>query len=389
MADSEHFAALAEERQERYRQVRNVTLVGAMVNVVLAIGKVAAGLMSHSQSLIADGVHSLSDLISDAVVVVAAKHTSRGADEDHPYGHGRIETVATVALGIFLIAVAVGIVIDASYRLFSPERLLVPGVLALAVAAISVVAKEIMYQYTAKVARRMRSNMLRANAWHHRTDAISSVVVIIGVLGTMAGLTYLDAIAAIAVSLMIAKAGWDLGWHSVRELVDTALSPERVDSIRQSILAVDGVRAMHLLRTRTMGGNAFVDVHILVDPRLSVSEGHQISEAVRKKLLRDIEEVGDVTVHIDPEDDELSKPCDHLPLRDQVLSRLQKHWRNTRGGDMIQQITLHYLDGKIHVDVLLPLRAFASLDEARAVAQELSAAGAGDEDIADIRIAFA
>lgn len=376
------------DEQERYRQVRNITVLGAVVNIVLVIAQLLAGLVGHSQALVADAVHTFSDLVGDIIVLIAAKHTARAADEDHPYGHGRIETLATVGVGALLILVALGIAWDAGSRLFNPTRLLAPGISALVIACVVVFAKEVLYRYTVRVARRVRSDMVLANAWHHRSDALSSVVVVIGILGTMAGLGYLDAIAAVAVSAMIAKAGWEIGWRSLRELVDTGLAPERVESIRATILAVDGVQALHLLRTRSMGGKALVDVHLLVDPKLSVSEGHQISEAVRTKLIHDIDEVGDVTVHIDPEDDEVAGPSGRLPLRREVLGRLNRLWRGRTGVDRVRNVTLHYLNGKIHVELLLPLAAFESLDEARAVARELSSAAAAEPDIAEIRVAF-
>jgi cation diffusion facilitator family transporter len=291
------------------------------------------------------------------VVLYAAKHSHREADEEHPYGHGRIETVATVILGVALIAVAAGIGYDSIQRLFNPDELLQPGMLALIVAAISVVSKEAIYHYTMHVARRLRSNMLKANAWHSRSDAISSIVVMIGVGGTMAGLPYLDAIAAVAVSLMIIKVGWDLAWNSVRELVDTGLEAERVEAIRQVIQSVDGVRQLHMLRTRRMGADALVDVHIIVDPRISVSEGHYISETVRSQLIKQVEEVHDVLVHIDPEDDEKMAPSLGLPSRSEIKAALEACWKDIVGAEQIQHITLHYLDGKVWVEVTLPLAA--------------------------------
>ncbi|MHB1240041.1 MAG: cation diffusion facilitator family transporter, partial [Gammaproteobacteria bacterium] len=247
----------------RYQASRRVTVVGAMVNVVLSVVKVVFGLQGHSQALVADGIHSLSDLVSDAMVLVAVRHGSRDADEDHPYGHGRIETVITVALGVFLILVGAGIMYDAGYRLFAPRDLLRPDVLTLVIAALSIVSKEALYHYTARAARRFRSNVLRANAWHHRSDAISSVVVAVGIAGTLAGLPYLDAIAAIVVAAMIAKIGWGLMWQSVRELIDTGLERERVVAVEHAIQSVPGVKALHMLRSRRMGSDALVDVHIL------------------------------------------------------------------------------------------------------------------------------
>jgi cation diffusion facilitator family transporter len=337
----------------RYTTVRKVTLVGAVVDLLLGVAKVVVGITAGSQALVADGIHSFSDLVTDFLVLFAAKHAHRAADTEHPYGHGRIETVATVVLGVALVLVAIGIGYDAARRLLHQDLLLHPGWLALVVAAISVVSKEVIYQYTARAARRLRSKMLLANAWHSRSDAISSIIVVIGVLGTMAGYPYLDAVAAIAVALMIAKIGWDLLWKSLQELIDSALDPEQVEAIRKTIMAVDGVRACHMLRTRHSGNDALVDVHILVDPVLSVSEGHQIGEAVRGRLIATMEDISDVMVHIDPEDDERTSSCHDLPLRDEILRRLEQQWQPLDIGERLDKVVLHYLDGKAHIDVFL------------------------------------
>jgi cation diffusion facilitator family transporter len=373
---------------ERYRDTQRVTLLGALVNLLLALGKIFFGVIGHSQALVADGVHSLSDLATDALVLFAARHASRDADEDHPYGHGRFETAATVGLGIFLAAVGLGILYDAVRRLFAPELLLQPGWLALAVAAISIVAKEALYHWTVRVAHRLRSPMLRANAWHHRSDAISSVVVLVGVGGTMAGLPYLDAIAAAGVALMILRIGWGLGWQSIRELVDTALDREQVAGIRRAILAVDGVNALHLLRTRRMGADALVDVHVLVDADLSVSEGHQIGEAVRRKLIAEFEEVSDVMVHIDPEDDEQAAPTTGLPPREEMLRRLHERWRGVAPAVAVENVRLHYLEGKVHVELFLPLTAVASVAEARRLADALKQAAQSLEEVGAVEVGY-
>jgi cation diffusion facilitator family transporter len=339
----------------RYREVRKVTVVGGVVDLLLGIVKIVVGVTANSQALLADGVHSLSDLATDFLVLFAAKHSHREADEEHPYGHGRIETVATVILGVALALVAIGICYDALHRMREPELLGHPGMLALLVALLSVAAKEIIYHYTVRAARRLRSNMLHANAWHSRSDAISSIIVVIGVAGTMYGFTYLDAVAAAAVGLMIAKIGWDLLWKSLQELIDTSLEEDKVAAIRNAILDVDGVRALHMLRTRRSGSDALVDVHILVDPGLSVSEGHMIGEHVRTRLIGEMDDVSDVTVHIDPEDDEVASPCNGLPLRDEVMRRLEKRWAKLDPVPDIEKVVLHYLDGKVHVDIFVNL----------------------------------
>lgn len=344
-----------ETRNERLREVTRITLIGAVLDGMLGLLKIVIGYASYSQALIADGIHSLSDLATDAIVLYASKHAHAEADEDHPYGHGRFETVATVVLGVALIGVAVGISYDAFFRLLHKELLSTPGVWALAIAFVSIISKEAIYRYTMVVADKHNSNLLRANAWHSRSDAISSIIVVIGVAGSMYGVWYLDGIAAIGVGLMIAKIGWDLLSQSMQELVDTSLEPERVEEIRQSILSVDGVDTLHILRTRRMGSDALADVHIQVSPTLTVSEGHYISETVRSQVMRDIDEISDVMVHIDPEDDADFDIQLRLPLRKKLLSKLEQAWSQVEVSQEITAINLHYLNKKIEVELILPV----------------------------------
>jgi len=371
----------------RYLEVRKVTLIGSAVDFLLGVVKILVGLSAHSQALIADGLHSLSDLATDFVVLYAAKHSHREADEDHPYGHGRIETLTTVGLGITLIGVAFGIGYDAARRMNEPELLLAPGMLALAVAFVSVIAKEIIYQYTRNAAVRLRSNMLMANAWHSRSDAISSVVVVIGIGGAMMGYPYLDAVAAIAVAVMIAKIGFDLVRASSKELIDTALEPEVVDAIRKEISKVEGVRALHMLRSRRSGGDALVDLHVQVDPCISVSEGHQIGDTVRRRLLKRIDEVTDVTVHIDPEDDERESLSDKLPLRGDLLRELQRKWTDIEGVDA-EHITLHYLRGKLRIDLELPLSVLETVPDPRGLIDKIEQAAKELPEVDSVNVSF-
>lgn len=376
------------EPQARYRQAKKATLVGAAINLCLALGKISFGSVGQSQALVADGIHSLSDLVTDAFVLVATKQSSRDADDQHPYGHRRIETAVTVGLGIFLIAVAVGIAFDAIRRVIEPNFLLHPHQITLVVAALSVVANEFLYFYTLNVAKLIRSNLLRANAWHHRTDSISSVIVIIGIGGTLAGINYLDAVAAVGVAVMIAKVGWDISIQSFRELIDTALEPEQIAAIREIIQSVDGVQQLHMLRTRRTGSDALVDVHIQVDPKLSVSEGHYISEKVRLELIRQLPDVNDVMVHIDSEDDETSSPSTDLPSRKALTIELKKHWGAINETQYIDKITLHYLNGKIHVEILLPLGKFEHQPQATQVADAISRAAREVEHVASAQVFF-
>ena len=355
---------MAEKHETRYRLTRQAALVGAVVNLILALVKILFGYIGQSQSLVADGVHSLSDLLSDALVLFAARHAKDAPDEGHPYGHGRYETAATMALGAFLILVGLGIVWDATERLFKPEELLHPQSFTLYVALFSILANEALYHYTQYLARRIKSDLLRANAWHHRTDSISSVVVLVGIGGTMAGLPYLDAIAAVLVGLMIVHIGWNLGWSAMQELVDAGLEEEQVAEIREVIGSVSGVSNVHMLRTRRMGGHASADVHVQVDPWLSVSEGHRIAEVVQSRLIDEIEMLSDVTVHIDPEDDEEGPSCADLPLRKRAVDLLDKHWHDLACYSSRQRLIMHYLSGQIDVDLYLPMSCFKSHDQA-------------------------
>ena len=372
----------------RYRETVRVTLIGSVIDLLLGVAKITVGFIAHSQALLADGIHSLSDLGTDVIVLIAARHAGREADEDHPYGHGRFETIATVGLGVALVLVAAGIAFDAIQRMFAPDSLLHPGPLALVIAAISVVSKEAIYHYTMRAAKKYRSDMLRANAWHSRSDAISSVIVIVGVAGTMAGLNYLDAVAAVAVAIMVAKIGWDLSWNSIHELVDTGLDKERVETIAGAIRQATGVRDMHMLRTRRMGGDALVDVHIQVEPTLSVSEGHHIGEAVRTKVIRDIEEVADVTVHVDAEDDQNAAASKLLPLRPEIVQRLGEYFRHLEAARSIERITLHYMRGKVNIELILPIELATNEDSADALNQQFQQAVSQDPDIGTVLTYF-
>jgi cation diffusion facilitator family transporter len=378
---------VSEAHHKRSSAAQKVTWVGAIVNLVLSIFKVIVGIIGHSAALLADGIHSLSDLASDFVVILASKHGSQPADEDHPYGHARIETAATVVLGVMLMAVAVGIAWDAVKRSLTPEQIISPSLLAIAVAILSLASKEWLYRYTMSVAREIHSKLLEANAWHHRSDAISSVVVLIGIAGAVAGYIVLDAIAAFIVAMMIAHIAWQLISNSVKELVDTAVDDETQQEIIDHITGTDGVVSLHMLRTRMMGANILVDAHIQVNPRLSVSEGHQIAETVEYKLKNRIDHMQDVTIHIDPEDDEDAPINNHLPLRTKLLDKLSEQWSAIPESKDIQEINLHYLDGKVAVEIVLPLPD-GGTEEARKIQTAFARLAANHDLLSAIKVSF-
>jgi cation diffusion facilitator family transporter len=384
-----HAGAVDATDPERYRASRRVTWTSVVLNLVLTTAQVIVGIVGHSQALVADGVHTLSDLITDGMVLLAIRHSAKAADDEHPYGHARIETAVTLALGIMLAAVAAGIAWRAGHRwLFDPNPFTVPSMMTLWVALLTLAVKEGLYRYTARTAARYGSAMLRANAWHHRSDAISSLVVVAGIGGARFGYAYLDAVAAIVVSLLIARIGIGLGWQALRELIDTGLDLEDRDAIRGVIQDVSGVKALHLLRTRRMGGQAFVDVHIRVDRTLSVSEGHQIGEVVRRRLIQQIAPVSDVMVHIDTEEDDAGELEPGLPLRAEIEKRLSRYFADIPQAQSIDQTLLHY--GKDHVDVelRLPLSTVDTTKEAQALGRRFARAAEVDKDIGQVRVYF-
>lgn len=329
-------------------------MVGAAVNVVLAVAQIVGGFFAQSQALIADGFHTLSDLVTDFVVLIAAKMASKDADEDHPYGHERIETIATVILGLALGAVAIGIALDAVNRLQNPDKLLQPGILAICLAAFGILCKEGLYRYTYSVGRHINSSLLKANAAHHRSDAISSVMVAIGVIASVIfSIPWLDVLAALAVSVMIFYMGAKLILDSAMELVDTAWESEKVESMLALISEVPGVENAHMLRTRKMSSSVLVDVHIQVAPYISVSEGHHIAEQVMSQLRNVYDEVSDIMVHIDPEDDETAEPSKHLPDRVNLLESITPIFERSEIKHLIENTVIHYLDGKIELELLL------------------------------------
>ena len=375
-------------RQDEYRIKRRVTLVCAGLNLLLAGLKLILGSIGQSQALVADGIHSLSDLATDAMVLVAIRFAREEADEEHPYGHARFETVATVILGLLLLLVAAGIVVDAAERIANPELLSRPGFLALSGAAVSIVANEWMYWYNVRAARQLNSDLMQANAWHHRSDAVSSIIVLIGIAGSMAGYPALDAVGAIGVSLLIARVGWGLGWEGARELVDTGATQDQLEEITEAINDVEGVKAFHDLRTRRMGKELLVEVHVLVASQLTVSEGHMIGDRVRDSLHRHCDYIAQVLVHVDPEDDAGRGAIELLPGREEMLQRLERRWRDAGIGFSAERINLHYLKGVVNVEVILPLAAVNDLEGARRLSQQLVEATRKEKHIGRIEVLY-
>jgi cation diffusion facilitator family transporter len=343
--------ALSYDDPNRNALAKRCTWISVVVNIILTLVQVLAGFLSHSQSLIADGLHSLSDLVCDFLVLVASHHSNNPADEGHPYGHGRVETAASFALGAILAITGGAIMVAAAIKLENIQNLAPVAPLALWVAGIAIFAKEGLFRYMLHVGERLRSPMLVANAWHARSDAASSLVVAVGITGNLLGFIYADSIAAIVVGFMIVRMGIVFAWDAFQELIDAGLSIEEVNSIRQTIIDTPGVRNLHELRTRRMAHRALVDAHILVESRISVSEGHSIAERARGRVLKAQSMVSDVLVHVDPEDDiDHDNNAQRIPDRESLINHLAPL---LAGLPEPQRVIFHYISGKVEAEVFL------------------------------------
>jgi len=336
----------------RYLEGRKVTWVSVAVNLMLTVAQISVGLSAHAQSLVADGFHSLSDLVADFLVLVANFHSRHPADAGHPYGHHRIETAASFGLGLLLLATGGGILWAAAGRIQHMEALPPVASVALWVALATLVAKEGLFRYMLHVGEKLRSPMLIANAWHARSDAASSLVVTAGLAGSLLGYPFLDPVAAVIVGFMILRMGAEFSWDSLRELMDEGLSDEEVVSIRTTLSETSGVVDLHELRTRRMAHQALVDAHIRVDPRISVSEGHRIAETARRRVLKAHPTVLDVLVHVDAEDDSMPLPKADFPDR----AELEAHLRELLGADApaFDRCVFHYLGEKVETELFFP-----------------------------------
>lgn len=275
------------------------TWTSVVVNLLLTVSQITVGIFAHSQGLIADGIHSLSDLVADFVVLFASHHSKKEADEDHPYGHQRFETAASLALGVLLLAVGVGMLWSAARKLEDPESIQQVHIVALWVAIGALTAKELLFRYMLSVAKRVKSSMLVANAWHARSDAASSLVVSVGIIGNLMGYPILDPVAALIVGFMVSKMGWGFAWDALHDLMDRSVDDREVQLIRQTLGETPGVSGVHDVRTRKMGDMIVVDAHIEVDGQLSVEAGHDIAVSARARVM-ERHRVLNVMTHVDP-----------------------------------------------------------------------------------------
>ena len=362
-----------------------VTLLGLAANLILALAKGFIGIIANSSALIADAGHSVSDLLSDGITLWAVRMSSIPKDKNHPYGHGKFETVGTFIISILLVFTGIGVAGHVFNRM---DATVVPGTIALWMAGIAIIVKEALFHVTRMVGRRTGSRVLMANAWHHRSDAISSVAALLGIAGAQLGIPLMDPIAGMLVAGLIIKTGIDIGYESIRELTDETVEEDVISELGKIMSGIEGVDHYHEMRARRMGPHLLVDLHIQVDSMMSISAAHQVAERVRLEILEKLPAVNEVLVHVDAEDDHVGDEGSEL-LQDIVLMRPQGEIENDVKKVLaeipeIQGIThiyCHYLNQKLTVQVNILLDAEMRIRDAQKIA---SAARRKIEQIKDI-----
>ncbi len=369
------------DAQQARREATNVTLVGMLLDILLGVGKIVGGVVTNSFALITDGIHSLTDAGTDIFVIIVTRVSHAEPDDEHQYGHGRFETLGTIAMGIVFFITAAILLYDSFNRLRLDEPLPVPATAGIAIALLSIATKEWIFHYTMRVAKKLNSNLLKANAWHSRSDAISSIAVLIGIIGARQGYLWMDTVAGMFVALIIAKIGWELCSDSLTELVDTAVSKQRREQFESCILGIDGIRGITELRSRSSGGKIILEVRLLVNSYISVSEGHQLGELVNKSLISQFADISEVLIHIDPIHHGTNKDESQLPERTHVIASLKACWENLIDQHSIASIDLHYLGGAIEVDLVLDVDELSTT-----TATELEAAIEAEPHVTKLRI---
>jgi cation diffusion facilitator family transporter len=295
---------------DRDRKIRKVTWIGLCLNVALSAVKISAGVFGHSQAVLADGVHSISDTVTDVAIIIGSYYWSRPPDTCHPYGHRRLETLITMFIGVILIGAGAAIGWEAIVTI-KEEHAHPPSMIALLAAVISIIVKELLYQWTARVGKKIKSMSVVANAWHHRLDSFSSIPVFIAVGASMIfpEWTFLDHVGAVFVTALIFHAAVKIIFDGIKEFVDIGASEEVLKQIKSLAESHPSVLQAHGIRTRYMGSNLQVNLHVVLDSHMTVFDGHAVSEAVKKQILEKGPEVIDVEIHIEPSESKIVEEC--------------------------------------------------------------------------------
>jgi cation diffusion facilitator family transporter len=371
----------------RAHEIKKVCIISALSNSLLAIIKIMIGFIGQSQALIADGLHSVSDLLADGLVMISSKWGEKAPDLDHPYGHRRIETLSTIIIALLLLVIAGGILFDSIQHIIHRTAIEKPSAWVMVAAAISILTNEGLFRFGRHVGLRIHSPLLIANAWHNRSDALSSLIVLLSVIGCYFSINIMDLIGAILIALLITRMAVQMILQATNELIDAAVDPDTLAGIEQQINSTKGVIAPHQIRTRSHSGFIFIDAHIIVNPTLSVSEGHYIGEQVKAKLMQWNEKITDVTVHIDSEDDEQLPSPIHLPNRQAFIELIQTHCTNCPGINNIIEYQIHYINNCISCTLVLPLSVIDQ-DSAKSILTTYKKQLENLDIVSEVRILF-
>ncbi|MBP6999466.1 MAG: cation transporter [Tepidiphilus sp.] len=372
----------------RGNAIARTSLAAMAVNATLALLQIVIGLLANAFSLVADAMHTLADLSTDAMVSWAGRSAGAPPDAEHPYGHGRFETLASFILGLVLLGVGCGFLWAAGMKLQTLEHAPPIEIPALVMAVITLLAKEGMFHWLYRRGRALKAKVLEAAAWHARSDAASSLVVAIGIGGSLAGYRFLEPLAAALVGFMIASMGVRFAYRAVRELVDTGLEPEEVARLTETIRTTPGVEDLHQIRTRRMADRILVDAHIQVAPRLSVSEGHRVADTVFARLKARFPNLDDALIHVDHENDTTRPPGQLQALTDRTEVVQDLRALPAFAAASPDWIVLHYLGGRTYLDLLVPAEHAPSLLAAdrAALFSQLDALRQRHPDLASLRL---
>ena len=338
-------------------------VVGIIANILLSLFKFAGGILGNSVALVADAIHSLSDLVTDVIVLLTHRIGKIPQDEDHPYGHGRAETIGATIIGLLIIATGIG-VIHETWEAMGEAPGKAPGLLAATAALFSILINEGLFHYTRRVGEATQSPSLIANAWHHRSDAISSIAALIGIVGASQGFPFMDPLAGAVVGILIVKVGIDITREGTRDLMDTALSDEHTEKIHSILKEIPEILHFHDLRTRVIGGEFLIDVHILVDSEMTVTEGHRVAEIARRNLIKAFDNIQDVLVHVDGEHDAEVEGI--YPVTRKELMDIARPLISELKGNISQpEIRVHHIKGKNIVDVFLKIDWSRNMEDSR------------------------
>jgi cation diffusion facilitator family transporter len=338
-------------------------IIGAVANLLLAALKFVGGILGNSVALVADAIHSLSDLVTDVIVLFTHHIGKMPQDKDHPYGHGRAETIGAAVIGLLIITTGIGVIYE-TWQAINDELLWTPGLLAIIAATLSIAINEGLFHFTRRVGEATQSPSLIANAWHHRSDAISSIAALIGIIGAGLGFPFMDPLAGAIVGGMIVKVGINITRQGVRDLMDTALNDEHTKKIHTTLKAIPEVLHFHELRSRVIGGEFLIDLHILVDPEMTVTEGHRVAEIVRRNLIKAFDNIQDVLVHVDGESDAEVEAI--YPItRKELIEIAQPLISELKRGILQPKIRVHHIKGKNILDVFLKIDSKQNMEDTR------------------------